>query len=141
MESIEQIREREFQEFKARWDQLFSPKETAKVARQMTGLQEEVQAYFRASNFHKDGGKKRVRSWTTFFADVAFYLEHRITRRVEFQGNVLLSSGSYDPTINIVNAKNIKPESIKLGIEGCEYEIDERAILPDRICLSIKLLS
>jgi hypothetical protein len=99
----------------------------------MTGLKEETQAYFRASDFHRNTGKKLVRSWTTFFMDVAFYLEHRITREVESQGNFLLSNGSYDPKINIVNRKNIKPKFIKPGIERAEYEIDESAIKSDKI--------
>lgn len=137
MENPELTKEREFLEFKARWDQLFTGDETQAVREQVTSLpRNEYQAYFRASSSSKERHlTPKVTSWSLDFGDVDFYLNHRISSRLKNYSHRagIDATGDREPVVRIVNKKFVPQDAIKKGLEGYERIIDESKIPQENI--------
>jgi hypothetical protein len=138
MESIEQIREREFQEFQLKWKNLFTTEQTVKVASQIANVTDEnVQALFRVSSSLKESDKKK-RSWSLGFDAIYHYLDHRFSSDLERRKELYSDTDrkNYEPIIKIVNLNEVFNEDRSLltrGVEPYEHEIYEQELDQDKV--------
>lgn len=139
MENPEQLREREFQEFKTRWGQFFDEQETRNLVSQIVDpTNSPDQALFRVSSSMKDEQKPQTRSWSTSIMSIFNYLQNRFLNSLETFTMPIgeIAFKEFEPRINIINTKHlvnlmnlIDVENVaKEGLEFNEYEIDESRI-------------